>query len=144
MYIGDIMSKSNIMISIDSELIQKSKERLKGNVSKICEGAIRKELGIIENAPDEMKQLEQLLEIKQNVQRLATQDGGNFVVRMVAADLKKKNGEPKTFKEKLSFWETIYKEAKLKLIRARTEDKVSPAPLPKKVQPNIFNDEVKK
>jgi hypothetical protein len=129
------MSKSAIMISMDSELSSKAKEKLKGRVSSICEEAIRKELGIVENVPDELKQLELLLELKQDVQRLSTAEGGLTAVRIVAGKLKKELGRsPETMSEKISFWETIKRETRKILIRGRLEgeQKVSPAPLPKK------------
>jgi NMD protein affecting ribosome stability and mRNA decay len=128
------MSKSNVMISLESELGIKAKQKLKGRVSAICEDAIRKELGIVENVPDELQQLEALLEVKQEVQRLSTADGGSLAVRVVAAKLKKELGRsPETFKEKLDFWQTIKTEVRKILIRGRLEGekKVSPAPLPK-------------
>ena len=135
------MSKSSLTISINTEVLELSRKKFPKDLGRITEEAFKRELGVVENVPDEMKQLEQLLEVKQNVQRLATQDGGNLTVRIIASDLKKKNGEPKTFKEKLTFWETIYREAKLRLIRARTEEKVSPATPSKKVkEANIFNE----
>lgn len=127
------MSKSAVMISMDSTLSSKAKDKLKGRVSSICEEAIRKELGIVENAPDELKQLQDLLETKTQVQRMAQAEGGETAVRMVAMKLKKEMGEPETVAQKLSFWEKVRLEAQKILIRGRLEGtkKVSPVPLPK-------------
>lgn len=123
------MVKTSVLVCIDSELMALAKEKLKGQVSRICNEAIRKELAIAEASPDELVELQKLIELKANVQRLATQDGGTTAVRVVAGNLRKEKGSPNSITEKVSFWSEVYRGAKLILIKEKVKG-VSPAPLP--------------
>jgi hypothetical protein len=114
------MSKSNVMISLESDLYEKAKKELKGKVSSICEDALRKELNIQEEAPSELLQLQQLIEIKRKVQDLALLEGGDSAIKIVAHKIKKEEHfNPETPEERIKFWTRIFDEVKLKLIRQK-------------------------
>ena len=127
------MGKSSVMVSIDSNLMDMAKKTMKGRVSGVCENAIRKELGIQQEQPDELVLLQELLERKGQVQRLAQMEDGGSAIRYVANKIKAIDGKnPETVQEKISFWERVRKEALTLLMKKRVEgEKVSPAPLPK-------------
>lgn len=119
----------NIMISLSSDLAKEAKTKLKGRVSSICAEALKKELNFIENQPSEEQLLQELLEVKQEVQKMGYLEGGATAIKSVASEIIHKKGRnPQTFEEKLCFWKEIKEKARHILMR----QKVSPTTPSKK------------
>jgi predicted metal-dependent hydrolase len=129
------MVKSSLTISIDSQVLEKAREKFKEQLGKIAEEAYRKELNIVENTPDEVQTLQELLELKQDVQRMALQEGGETAIRLMAKEVKKELGKtPETVQEKLGFWKKVRVGAQKMLLRTKLGEKDIPSPLEKEAK----------